>query len=338
MNFDNSGGAFTPEETAYFESGGETELPADTGSDLAGGEGGGDDVTNMGGEGDGSGGNKPEGGKQPNDKDKSNSTVPYSALHEERQKRKQLGGEVDQLKGQLSEMGGKLAVLLGLQKKPEGEGDKPAGPPKPEDDIFGAVNDTNSRLAKLEKAREDDAAAAKEDGERATFVSNYRADADAFTKDNADYKDAYNFLLNTRAVELIAIGYDDPAELKKNGADLETVQAAAKALHDALVADEFAIAQMAAGKKKSAASIIYNLAKQRGYKKADAKPGEGEGKGAAQLETIERGLNSNKSLNGAGGGADGDEMTAQRLINMSLSEFEKYAEANPDKVRELMGG
>ena len=50
----------------------------------------------------------------------------------------------------------------------------------------------------------------------------------------------------------MAIGYDDPMPL-----------------HQALTNDEMSIARMALGNNKSAAEIIYNLAQQRGYRRAD---------------------------------------------------------------------
>jgi hypothetical protein len=65
-------------------------------------------------------------------------------------------------------------------------------------------------------------------------------------------------------------------------------------LHNALIADELAIAQMAFQRGKSPAEMLYNLANQRGYKKeqaADAKRAAAE-----KLEAIERGQAANKSL------------------------------------------
>jgi hypothetical protein len=346
-----AGGSLTAAEAAYFESGGETELPNEAGADDAGSGG---DVTNTGGGNPDGGTNSADPDKQPTDgkpdgkpdgkqPDKAPQHVPLAALQEERGKRKELTTKVGTLETQLAETNGKLAILLRLKggDKVEGETDQPAGPPKSTDDVFGAVDNAQDRLAKLEKAREDDAAAVKTQTEQQAFVSNYRSDATSFEQKNPDYREAYNFLLNTRAKELIAIGYDDPQALKANGADEETINAAGLALHNALIADEMAIAQTAAGKKKSAAEIIYNLAKQRGYaKKAAAKPGEGEGKGEgdAQLETIERGQAAHKSLNGTGGSADGDEMSAERLISMSAKAFETYADKHPETVRRLMGG
>lgn len=321
---------FSAAEEAFFTSGGETEIPREEGDGgkTAGGDtlAPGADVTP-----------KPGDDKTPL-ADKTPQHVPLAALHEERGKRKALGTEVETLRTQLAETNGKLSILLKL-KGGDVEPKTPAGPPSAEDDIFGAVKHIGETQAQLTKRLDDQAAADKVAGEQQTFVNSYRADCDAFEAkpETADFKDAYNHLLNSRAQELMAIGFDNPAELQKNGADAETVLAAAKALHDALIADEFAIAQRALSGKKSPAAIIYALAKQRGYVKKAAN-GAAQAKAPAEekLEQIERGQAANKTLNGGGGA--GDEMTAERLIGMPIGEYEAWVNKNPAKARALMGG
>jgi len=310
------GGSLTPEENAFFESGGESPIPTDTGADNSGSDSAND--------GNGSGsGDTPDAGKQPNE-NKAPQHVPLAALQEERAKRKALGESVKGLETQIAELRGKFSIIDRLGK-PDGGGDEAGkGPPKPEDDIFGAVNAITKRLDDADKAKVD---ADKAAADRNTFVTNYRNDAATFEQANPDYKQAYNFLLQSRAAELQAIGYDDP-----------------KALHDAIVADEYAIAQLALSKGKSPAEVIYGLAKQRGYKAAAGdKPGANADPDAAaaaaeRLANIERGQNANKSLNGAGGGAGENEMTAERLLAMPMAEFEAWVEKNPAKARRIMGG
>jgi hypothetical protein len=321
------------EEEAFFSSGGETGI-SDTGSDPAGGEG--------------VDGGNPGGETNPTDQDGKSKDgkgepkhVPLSALQEERTKRKALGDTVKNLETQLAEMRGKFSILDRLNEKPgDQKTDAPAAPPSVEEDIFGAVKHVGETLAQMQKRLDDEKAANEkktaDEVAQQTFVNNYKADAAQFETKNPDYKQAYNFLLQTRASELIAIGYDDPMALQAAGAPIQEVQAAAKALHDALIADEKGIADLAFGKKKSPAQIIYDLAKQRGYKAA-AKPAD-TGKGAEKLDTIERGQQVNKSLTGAGGSDGGDQMTAERLLAMPLDEFEAWTAKNPAKAKRIMGG
>lgn len=335
---DLAAGGFTADEIAFFESNGESGLNTETeaGSEPAGGATETDPPkpgADKGGEQDKGGDKAPQG------------HVPLAALHEERGKRKELGNTVKALEAQIAEFKGKFSILERLGKQPaagEGSEGDTAGPPSAEDDIFGAVKHIGDQLAAVQKKATDDAAAtkAKEEADAAerTFVTNYRADAAAFTEKNADFKDAYMFLLNTRAQELIAIGFDDPNVLAANHADPEDVHKARKALHDALTADERGIAELAFSKKKSPSEIIYGLAKQRGYAKKAAAGGDGKSKGEEALDAIERGQAANKSLSNTGGGSGEDAMTAERLIAMPIAEFEAWVEKNPAAAKRLMGG
>ena len=118
-----------------------------------------------------------------------------------------------------------------------------------------------------------------------------------------------------------AIGYDTP-----------------ESLHQALVADEFAIAEMAFARGKSPAEMIYALANQRGYKKADAAAVPDAGAAAEKLATIERGQAAHKSLSNTGGSSGDQDMTAQALIDMPADEFAAWCEKNPAKAKRLFGG
>jgi hypothetical protein len=338
-------GGLTADEVAFFESGGESGLNTEAGSDNAGGAA---DTNN------GDGSNAPDGGDNSADKgnkggDKTGEAkhVPLAALQEERTKRKALGDTVKSLETQLAEFRGKFSILERLGKQPAagegGEGDAPAGPPNPREDIFAAFDHVAGKLGDLEKQTTEEKAAAKarEEAETADrqFVSNYRNDAAQFEAKTPDFKPAYNFLLASRAQELIRIGYDDPNALAEAGADDAEVHAARKALHDALMADERGIAELAFSKKKSPAEIIYGLAQQRGYKKDGAKPGgDSKPKGDDVLDTIERGQAAHKSLSNTGGGSGEDAMTAERLISMPLAEFEAWTEKNPAAARRILGG
>ncbi|MFT0875120.1 hypothetical protein VRZ08_01060 [Rhodopseudomonas sp. G2_2311] len=314
------GAGLSAEEEKFFATGGESTIPGDDGSvgegnpDASSGAG---EVGELGADGATDGG-EGKGG------DAAGKTVPLSALHEERTRRRDLDAKLREAERQLAEFKGKFSVLDRLKGGDQpgawahgADGAPDAGAvPNPEEDIFGAV-------AAITKRLESDAAAKKAADDHANFVNNYKADAARFVQTSPDYMDAYNHLLGSRAAELQAIGYE--------GVELG----------QALQADEIAIAQMAMSKGKSPAELIYALAKQRGYapKKAD-EPGKGAAapSGAERLEAIERGQAANKSLNGAGGGLGGDDMTAERLVSMPMDEFEAWCEKNPAKARRLMGG
>lgn len=308
------------DEERFFATGGESGIPSgdgDGGGETGGGTGEGGEVSGDTGADGAAEGGEGKGGEP------AGKTVPLSALHEERTRRRDLDAKLREAERQIAEFKGKFSVLDRLKGGDEtganaaaNDGAADGKVPSAEEDIFGAVNAITKRL-------EEDAAARRAASDQQNFVSNYRADAARFVQSTPDYMDGYNYLLQSRAAELQAIGYEG------------------EELGAALQADEIAIAQMAMSKGKSPAELLYALAKQRGYapKNAD-EPGKGAAapSGAERLEAIERGQAANKSLNGAGGGLGGDDMTAERLVSMPMDEFEAWCEKNPAKARRLMGG
>jgi len=320
MNFEGiEGGAggggptMTAEEEAFFSSGGEGTIPT--------GEGGGEGSGETSGTVEGGEGGTP---KAPDTSTTKNDHVPLATFLEEKNARKEMARQLADAQKQIAEFTGKFSIIDRLKLAGADPGtEQPAAPPTVEDDIFGAVKHTNETVAQLQKRLDDQAAAekkAREDAAAQTdFVNRYRNDAETFQKATPDYRTAYDFLLQSRAAELQAIGYDTP-----------------EALHQALIADETAIAEMAFSKNKSPAEMIYALAKQRGYKAAAPDPSKG--KGAEKLETIERGQAANKSLSSTGGSAGDADMTAEALIAMPADEFEAWCNKNPAKARRLFGG
>lgn len=315
-----SGGlpTLSAEEEAFFSSGGESEIPG-------GGEGGADAGGSTGGSEGGEG--NPAGGPAKAESAPKNDHVPLATFLEEKKARKELATRLADQDRQLAEFRGKFAVIdkLKLGGAPA-EPAAPAAPPSVEDDIFGAVRHIGETVAQMEKRQADEKAAKeaneKAEAEQKTFVDNYTKACNEFEKTTPDFKAAYDFLLNSRAAELRAIGYETP-----------------ETLHQALIADEFAIAQMAMEKGKSPAELIYNLANQRGYKKATGGKPDAEAEAAAErLATIERGQAAHKSLSNTGGSSGDQEMTAEALIAMPAAEFEAWCEKNPAKARRIFGG
>jgi sugar-specific transcriptional regulator TrmB len=287
------GAQLTPEETSYFESGGATEIPADS-------SGGDDAAAAAATEGGDEGLVKPE--------SRPEKMVSLAALHEERSRRKEIDRQNRELQQQVAEMRGKFAVIDRLTAPPE--------PPQPtvENDIFGVVKNTTSAVNDIRRRLDAADRQKHEEAARDDLVRAYQIDAAQFEAKAPDFKAAYNHLLASRAQELIALGYDSP-----------------QAIHEALLADEFAVAQMGLASRRSPAEIIYGLAQQRGYRKAG-------GNGAERLNTLERGRESHKSLSSTGGGSGDAEMSAEALLKMPMDEFEAWCSKNPARAKRIMGG
>ena len=297
---DNLLGELSPEENAFFETGGNAGIP--TGETSAGaGEG------QQSSAGDGSTAERPDKDGQT----RSEKMVSLSALHEERGRRKATESEKRALENQLAEMRGRFSIIERLNAPPQVEA------PTVETDVFGVIRNQAETLAQLQKRLQAEDDQKKAAGEHNNLVTAYRMDAAQFEARTPDFRAAYNHLLNSRAAELTAIGYNDPVQL-----------------HQALTNDEMAIAQMALANKKSAAETIYNLAQQRGYRKAEP----GTGKGANKIDTINRGQQANKSLASTGGSSGDGDVTGEMLLKMPMDEFEAWCTKNPAKAKRLMGG
>jgi len=293
------GATLTPEENQFFETGGNSEIP-DAGTNGNSAEGG------------ASGEGRPTDGPPSGEQTRAEKMVSLSALHEERGRRKATESEKRALETQLAELRGKFSIIERLQG-PQYE----APAPTVENDIFGVVKNTTESLAEIQRRLRAEDDQKRADGERGHLITAYRMDAARFEAKTPDFKEAYNHLLNSRASELMAIGYDDPMSL-----------------HEALTRDEMAIAQTALGNNKSAAEIIYNLAQQRGYRRAEG----GKGNTAGKLDTIARGQNANKSLSNTGGNSGDGDITGEMLLRMPMDEFEAWCTKNPAKAKRLMGG
>lgn len=304
------GPSLSSDEAKFFETGGESGIPAEiSGADAGGGDaapaGGGaaDAGTDAPGAGDGKGG------------DAASKTVPLTALHEERTRRKDLDKQLREAQQQIAEFRGRFSVIERLQGGQQ-QAEQPGPVPTVDDDIFGNVKHVGETVEQLKKRLDDADAASKAQTEHTTFVTKYQKDAATFTEKQPDYMQAYNYILQSRVQELQALGYEGDE------------------LGQALQADELGIAQFAMSKGKSPAEVLYALATQRGYKKADAAAPSG----AEKLEAIERGQAANKSLSNTGGNAGDQDMTAERLMGMPMDEFEAWCDKNPAKARRIMGG
>jgi hypothetical protein len=240
--------------------------------------------------------------------------VSLAALHAERSRRKQIDQEYRRTQQELAELRGKFSVIESLNLPSQG---KPADEPTPESDIVGYAKKIGETVEQVQKRLDDQSAAEQASAEQYRLVNAYRADAARFEAQAPDFRAAYDHLLQSRAAELQAIGYTDP-----------------QILQEALQADEFAVAHMALSRGQSPAELLYALAQQRGYRRADG----ARSNGAARLQTIERGQAANKSLSNTGGAAGEGEMTAEQLIKMPMDEFEAWCTRNPVRARRLMGG
>lgn len=256
--------------------------------------------------------------------------VPLAALHEERERRKELSAKLEESDRRHTADMAKLQertniILQSLQQAME--------PPKGSDDPlfiqqFMAANPGVSRETAEEaflneepnnylKWRQD--RLQKEHGElvqRAhkqdqqikaqqefgNFVAAYQTQATEFTTATPDFKDAYGWLMQHRDKELVTLGFKDPVQRRQ-----------------IMQSEEVGIVEQAFRDQINPAQRLYDIAKFRGYKMTEpAKPGTPAAQ--ANLDKERKAEAASKSL-GSVPGSPSTKLTAEVLLNMSDEEF-----------------
>jgi len=251
-------------------------------------------------------------------------TVPYGALAEERQRRKEAEERARQQELLTARMEERFRAFSEGRPQQSQQPTAPAAPPSPDQDIFGAVKHTMQRLdattAEIEAYKRQIA-----QNEQVARLNRWAADCvQEYRKTQPDYLDAYRFLRESRAHELRSTwNMNDPA------------------IGEQLATEELQLMAQAARQRRNAAEIVYSNARARGYKPGAAAPAA---KPAAapdatrQLEIVQQGQQANKSLSGMGGRAGGGvEVAGENILKMSDKEFDAWITKNPAKWRRLKG-
>lgn len=226
-------------------------------------------------------------------------TVPLAALREEREKRKKAQEEARKRETDFARLQGRLETLERLAKEPE----KPAAPDPLQ---------TLERLDAKEREREQARIAEQE---QAAITSRYLEDARSFAAETADFKEAYQHVVDSRV-----------RELQLQGWPLIDAQAQAQR-------DEVAIARIALQRGERPAQVIYELAKARGY--ARKEPAKQVQTPSEKLETVTKGQQAARSLSNAAGGTP-KPGSLEALLHMSDDEFDEATSGK--NWRKLMGG
>ena len=224
--------------------------------------------------------------------------VPHQALHEERQRRKELQRETDQLKQNQAVLNDRFQQLWQVvqpqQQAPQFRD------PKTDTDPMEALAHNQAILA--QQAQE--AAQHRQQNEQRNQIQEHArrltgwasAKAQEYAQENPDFPEAYNHIRMVRANELMALGL--------SGEEL---------LHR-LRGEELSVFYEAHQKGKNPAEIAFNMAKAAGWqpKKKEATPEQ-------KIENLQKGTQASKSL-GTGGAPSGNP-TAEQIAAMSDDEF-----------------
>jgi hypothetical protein len=248
-------------------------------------------------------------------------TVPLAALHEERERRKELQRQIEDVNRRADERFNLIAQKLAASTPaPGGGAEGKREMPDPEKDAVGAIRMTAEEVKVLSDfKRQVETQAVQSQAIQAVFAHAARLESE-FEARAPDFKSASAFLRDARAQELSALGVDPYRVQQVLG--LEKLQ----------------LAQAALQQGRNPAEVIYALAKMRGYgpKTGAGRAGAEEGE-AAKLARIARGQEAGASLGAASGAAPG-KTGIEALLAMSDGEFATALDKmSADQLRQHFG-
>lgn len=211
--------------------------------------------------------------------------VPLEALHEEREKRKDLQRQVAAIREDFQRM---------LQQRREPE--KPPIP-DPQQDAFGHLD---QRLRPLEQAVQQTEAQRQQQAQEQAVIAAYANQARQYAAANPEAQSAYTAWVSGRIAELRAAGYDDVAAARLQQQE------------------EFAIAVRSMQEGENPMGRIHAMARARGWKPEALKaPAMDAG---AKVAQIAKGVAASKA---PAGGTAPEPDSLEALAEMDEAEFVK---------------
>lgn len=259
-----------------------------------------------------------EGAKASEDGSDKPKTVPHGAFHEEREKRKKEEAARRALEDKIKVMEDRFSAVMQQIQQPQRQPEPEPPPPNPEEDIFGAFRHTQQKLQELEARDKQVREHQQRQQQINSVLYRYKSDADAFSGETPDFKDAYGHLVQSRHAELEAMGFADPAQREQ-----------------IIRQNEMEVVFNAYRMGKNPAQVVYEMARHRGYARKEQQAARPDPR--AKLESVAASQVANKSLSSAGGSSGGGQMTLERLAAMSNEDFAEYMAKNPKTVDRLMG-
>lgn len=234
--------------------------------------------------------------------------VPYDALHEERERRKEYQREVQELRNSNTKMEQTWQQMVQRANQPA-----PQAAPVYEEDPLGALKHQTDQITEAlvnqHRYLTTQEQAVKQQQIQQQRLSEFSAQCtrsvEEFKGNTPDYLEAYKHLQNVRFEEFQTAGYS--AEQAKQ----------------LILEDEMAIASKAFQDGVNPAERIYKLASMRGYSKAQASTDVS--KAEQRMSQLEKGMKqASKSLSNVGGKSMNDDISLEALSQMDSSELEGF--------------
>lgn len=248
-------------------------------------------------------------------------TVPHQALHEERERRKQVEDELRQAREERARFDERLRIIQEMNQRQQQQPQEVEEAPDWDLNPIEAGKYWERKLREREQYEQQQRAQyeqqQRQQQEWQQVYDHALNEWNGYKEQNPDAEDAYQHLLQSRAKEFEYAGYA-PHEI-------------AAAIHQ----DEAKTMLYARQKGIPLSKLVVGMAQARGWqpKAKESEPSDAE----ERVERVSNGQSRNKSLSQAGGQAAPSEMTADRLLKMSNEEFDTWCGKHPKQAAKLMG-
>ena len=230
--------------------------------------------------------------------------VPHGALHEERQKRKEMEAQLQRIQQETTYRQQLMEQRLQQLYQSQQQANQPK-PPSYEDDPLGNLKHTQELTQQQIQQLNDRYRQEAENRNRYEQAQAYKAqlesvvqsDVAQFSQEHPDYLEALGHARQTRVRQHMAIGLSEA----------EAVQL--------MYQEEYQLAEAALQRGKSPAQAAYDIAKAYGWTK-------GKPSSETKIETLQKGVKAAQSL-GSGGTPTGTPSIDQ-LADMSDDEFAAF--------------
>lgn len=231
--------------------------------------------------------------------------VPQGALHEERQRRKELQAEIQRLQQEQQSRYQTLEQRFAQIQRAMQEQNAPK-PPSYDEDPLGnlrhGVEYTQAQLKEIAERQQRAEYEAQEIARRQQYVGaiqNAVVQAETeFTKENPDYLDAVAYMKGLRVAQYKAMGMSEQEAVS------------------VVTGEAYQVAERALQTGRSPAEVAFEMAKAAGWKKKEPVTQQDK------IETLQKGVKAAKSL--GSGGVPSGAITVDAVANMSDDEFAEF--------------
>lgn len=236
---------------------------------------------------------------QPQGDQQKSGMVPHQALHEERQRRKEMQEQIAAMRQNQEAMERRFAQVLQAVSAPA------APQPNVEEDPVAYFQHETSNIKQTVEQLQQNAAAMQQMQQQQVafqqFQQAYRSATRDFQNTTPDFMDAYRHLSDSRHQELVAMGYDsDTAWRIAQQNELELAQ---KCFVDGVNPGE----------------RLYGLAKMRGYVPKSPAAAQAD----ARIQAVQQGQDSTIADSTSGAAPSAVKLTLAQVAAMSDADFDK---------------